>query len=53
MLLNLADAAEASAQAIDNVDVMIFTHDATRIAVLLWLCIEARRRQKVLVYEYS
>jgi len=106
MLLNLADAAEASSQAIDNVEVMIFTHDATRIAsgryqpfaeiigtrfrdtiigdvllavvpaatslamnvepekaaitfgttaiaVLLWLCIEARRRQKVLVYEYS
>lgn len=106
MLLNLTDAAEGSSQAIDSVEVVIFTNGANRIAsgrylpfaetigmrfrdtiigdvllavvpaatslamnvepekaaitfgttaiaVLLWLCIEARRRQKVLVYEYS
>jgi hypothetical protein len=29
------------------------TFGTTAIAVLLWLCIEARRRQKVLVYEES
>lgn len=106
VLSNLSDAAEASGQDIDTVEVVIYANDANRIisgrylpfaeimgkrfrdtiigdvllavvpavtglafdvqpkqaaitfcttalAVLLWLCIEARRRQKVLIYEDS